>query len=203
MSSRIDHCYCGKEGNLKWCGKCKTTKYCSKECQKKDWPRHKLHCEYSDPHAYFTICELREIIDGEFGSIIEAYAHYATNICEDKVELSYCGIYQKNAEEYIAEFTRDGKERVEEMNSSIGYVDVLTRSKIIVGASFYSDRIYHITLGVDGEQMYIKYNSIYKDMFKSDDGVFTVVMPKDFSEFKCYKLAEKKMTQYKFASLLG
>ncbi|RDX56694.1 hypothetical protein K466DRAFT_481374 [Polyporus arcularius HHB13444] len=31
-------------GNLKKCSQCKLTRYCSNECQKKDWPRHKVTC---------------------------------------------------------------------------------------------------------------------------------------------------------------
>lgn len=31
-------------GDLKKCGKCKSVLYCSAECQKKDWPVHKLAC---------------------------------------------------------------------------------------------------------------------------------------------------------------
>lgn len=34
---------CTKHGTM-LCGRCKQTKYCSKECQRKDWPAHKLIC---------------------------------------------------------------------------------------------------------------------------------------------------------------
>ncbi|KAI0648656.1 ankyrin [Trametes meyenii] len=36
---------CGKsDGPLKWCSKCYAIWYCSKECQKIDWPTHKRSC---------------------------------------------------------------------------------------------------------------------------------------------------------------
>jgi len=36
-------CFCGKVGT-ETCSKCKSTKYCSRECQKSDWSKHKLSC---------------------------------------------------------------------------------------------------------------------------------------------------------------
>ncbi|XP_033745409.1 uncharacterized protein LOC117330944, partial [Pecten maximus] len=37
---------CGKTGNdVKTCTGCKQTNYCSKSCQRKDWPRHKHACK--------------------------------------------------------------------------------------------------------------------------------------------------------------
>ncbi|CDO71065.1 hypothetical protein BN946_scf184844.g69 [Trametes cinnabarina] len=33
------------DASLKKCSKCKLTRYCGAECQKKDWPRHKVVCK--------------------------------------------------------------------------------------------------------------------------------------------------------------
>lgn len=38
-------CVCGKETNRQ-CNKCRGQYYCSSECQKKDWPRHKPICDF-------------------------------------------------------------------------------------------------------------------------------------------------------------
>jgi hypothetical protein len=46
-SSTVPQCAkCGGPGKptLQLCGVCKTTKYCSRDCQKNDWRTHKLHC---------------------------------------------------------------------------------------------------------------------------------------------------------------
>ncbi|XP_071085093.1 uncharacterized protein [Haliotis cracherodii] len=40
---------CGKHGvRLKTCSRCKTALYCSRDCQKKDWQRHKKTCRIPD-----------------------------------------------------------------------------------------------------------------------------------------------------------
>ncbi|XP_072265960.1 N-lysine methyltransferase SMYD2 [Pyxicephalus adspersus] len=41
--NHCDHCFNRKEG-LSKCGKCKLAFYCNVECQKGDWPMHKLEC---------------------------------------------------------------------------------------------------------------------------------------------------------------
>jgi len=41
---------CGKEGKaLSVCSRCKKVKYCSRECQVKDWKRHKKDCTQASP----------------------------------------------------------------------------------------------------------------------------------------------------------
>lgn len=37
-------CICQKKTNLKKCSRCKKVSYCSKDCQLKDWTRHKISC---------------------------------------------------------------------------------------------------------------------------------------------------------------
>lgn len=36
---------CQKENSNKLCGRCKDVRYCSFECQKKDWNTHKINCK--------------------------------------------------------------------------------------------------------------------------------------------------------------
>lgn len=35
---------CRKDGKL-LCGRCRKVRYCSPECQKDDWKRHKIYCK--------------------------------------------------------------------------------------------------------------------------------------------------------------
>ncbi|KAK7062156.1 hypothetical protein R3P38DRAFT_2833735 [Favolaschia claudopus] len=46
---------CNRDGEkLKTCARCKIARYCDAQCQKKDWPRHKLRCELQDAQAMIT-----------------------------------------------------------------------------------------------------------------------------------------------------
>ena len=37
---------CNNATNLSWCSECKIIGYCSRKCQKDDWPIHKLYCQH-------------------------------------------------------------------------------------------------------------------------------------------------------------
>jgi hypothetical protein len=39
---------CSKNGPWERCGGCKSAYYCSKTCQKRDWPKHKPNCNRTD-----------------------------------------------------------------------------------------------------------------------------------------------------------
>lgn len=41
-----NYCHkCEDEEKLKRCSRCKKILYCSKECQKEDWKKHKIECD--------------------------------------------------------------------------------------------------------------------------------------------------------------
>jgi len=42
----IDCIVCYSNIDISWCSKCNIIGYCSIECQKKDWPIHKLYCQH-------------------------------------------------------------------------------------------------------------------------------------------------------------
>lgn len=56
---------CGKRASM-MCGKCFSTRYCSEECQKRDWPSHKPSCMHDDydPAALGLKEYVRATIDG-------------------------------------------------------------------------------------------------------------------------------------------
>ena len=66
-ASRVKCSFCGKverpDGKDRFdrCGKCKCTKYCSRDCQRAHWPHHKAACRAAVPMAE----RLQEIKDKE------------------------------------------------------------------------------------------------------------------------------------------
>jgi len=42
---QMSECSCGNKNATKLCGRCKTKKYCSIQCQKDDWKEHKRGCK--------------------------------------------------------------------------------------------------------------------------------------------------------------
>jgi len=54
-----------KRKDLKTCSRCKFAQYCSKECQKLDWPSHKEHCmEFADFHKVANMVETAKSSEG-------------------------------------------------------------------------------------------------------------------------------------------
>ena len=43
---------CDNEDGTKYCGKCKVQFYCSRDCQKKGWSKHKKSCGKKDDSAF-------------------------------------------------------------------------------------------------------------------------------------------------------
>ena len=82
---------------LQYCGKCSIVTYCSKECQRADWPTHKLVCTPQlrvDVEAFVTINDIPSSKDNVeeyglemFGSIDIARAYFS-----NKYEMK-CQIY--------------------------------------------------------------------------------------------------------------
>jgi hypothetical protein len=54
-SNNMPICICGKTTDL-YCAKCKSTFYCSKSCQVKDWEQHKFTCNQKDKEIGNTVC---------------------------------------------------------------------------------------------------------------------------------------------------
>lgn len=64
MITTINVCnVCGKTGeDVKWCGRCKTTKYCSRACQASSWSAHKKVCKRLDAKEQ---CGMREFFSNK------------------------------------------------------------------------------------------------------------------------------------------
>ena len=71
-------CFSTKE--LKWCGNCRGVKYCSKGCQVKDWPTHKLDCQgdRSDRNKQFSTTVRKLFKDEKLFEFISSLAYHAT-----------------------------------------------------------------------------------------------------------------------------
>jgi len=74
---------CGKEGKLLACTQCKTAKYCSRDCQKEDWKRHKKWCKIA----------LQIPLDSAF---LQANPHNRDIFMNMDQVLEYAGSYMKN-----------------------------------------------------------------------------------------------------------
>ena len=71
----------------KWCSQCHGSKYCSKECQKKDWPQQKKYCEpgYFDDTKEGTK-ETRAFTSIKICQFIFAYTRYSERSATSEFE---------------------------------------------------------------------------------------------------------------------
>lgn len=77
MNKGIYLCYvCEKVSEtMKWCGKCKSVKYCSQECQLSDWPKHKNFCiKYDTKEAVENSRKI--ILNQHIHTFLGGYAYY-------------------------------------------------------------------------------------------------------------------------------
>lgn len=72
---------------LKKCSRCKATKYCSVECQKRAWPVHKMGCVEPQPTVY------RKHKDSEFHTILNRLQVECGEVISDTLALQH---YPKN-----------------------------------------------------------------------------------------------------------
>lgn len=58
------------------CSVCLRSRYCSVECQKKEWPKHKKECEPAEEQARGIQSVRREMTSPDFGEICLKFANY-------------------------------------------------------------------------------------------------------------------------------
>lgn len=78
--------HCGKSSDVKLrtCSQCHDVKYCSKKCQKAEWPKHKLDCQkkLKVPDSVYLIAKMRH---PKFQMVtnfddIESFYYYGENV---------------------------------------------------------------------------------------------------------------------------
>ena len=83
---------------MKTCGRCRFARYCSKQCQKADWPEHKLVCsECQDAWKHKT----RRRTEVQYGVVkpdmwvqvqtrLRVLDNYRTRMAQRNIRVLYC-----------------------------------------------------------------------------------------------------------------
>jgi hypothetical protein len=104
---------CGKTEQLQVCAKCRTAKFCSRECQQRMWPAHKQACK--------TWAEQKAAAAAEAGG--------ASSSAQD-AESGEAGAGEAAAEEDVASLSvKELKRRLD--RSKISYAGVIERSELV------------------------------------------------------------------------
>ena len=86
-----------------WCSLCQSIKYCSANCQKLDWPTHKIHCQPpSGDHLGRAQLAIIKAFLERCGKFLTGFCHYHTRVTDQqRGTMVHCTL-TKNDEEYIA-----------------------------------------------------------------------------------------------------
>ncbi|KAK5732567.1 hypothetical protein LTR17_010382 [Elasticomyces elasticus] len=135
---------CGKGGYLFKCGRCKTSYYCSKPCQAKDWPIHKIVCKIivaknnGETADYDCVTDRPEDTVLGANSLVGAVWIYLT---EDSPFYGYAG----------ASFLNDGRDPLYvdlPITRALGFPLVTGKKKMVFGLEKPNDKaaLFHIEI---------------------------------------------------------
>lgn len=137
---------------LKWCGKCKAVKYCSAECQSKDWGFHKLNCQFLQEKDMKTIVsDIRSFTTQKMKCFLFAYSYYCKYILFKQALL----ILVKEEREMIGKLVTTDEPDIHILKDTVG---TSIRYSTV-------DFAYGTTISCSTQHS-LKCYDIYKDLFK-------------------------------------
>lgn len=100
---------CGTSCNQK-CGDCAAVRYCSKKCQKKNWPLHREHCGIAAEALLYWTPFLRNGECAQCAERIQAKSFLCTH-CQCEVYCSKkCSVAHKKTHKQFCEFVKNCKQ---------------------------------------------------------------------------------------------
>lgn len=163
----MSHCVCHvchkSSPTMKWCGKCRSVKYCSQECQKEDWTNHKSICK-SFTQNKTTVEYVRSFLTQKMHEFLFALAYY--NKIDNK--------------ETICNLQRDektGKFDATMLSMKIEDRDLLQdKINVIIKYDVGGDENFKTVVAVD-KPVALKYYNKYKSYLYKDQSINIVSEP--------------------------